>query len=44
MEEFEKMPERTKLFYIASELCEDEDPCRTDINILLAMYKRGARL
>ena len=44
MEEFDKMPDRTKLFYIASEMCEISDPCRTDINILLAMNKRGVRL
>lgn len=38
MEEFEKMPRRTKLFYIASELCEMKESCREDIQILLAMY------
>nr|DAH36886.1 MAG TPA: hypothetical protein [Caudoviricetes sp.] len=44
MEEFEKMPKRTKLFYIASELCELNDPCRIDTQILLAMLKSGVRL
>jgi len=44
MEEFDKMPHRTKLFYIASELCETKDSCRTEIEILLAMLKSGVRL
>ena len=43
MEEFEKMSKRTRLFYIASEVCESENPCRTDVEIFLAMLKRGAR-
>lgn len=44
MEEFEKMPERAKFFYIASELCERKESCRTEIEILLAMLKSGVRL
>lgn len=41
MEEFEKMPRRTKLFYIASELCENEDPCRIETWPALTGLKKG---
>nr|DAY05334.1 MAG TPA: hypothetical protein [Caudoviricetes sp.] len=30
MEEFDAMPKKTKLFYIASEQYEGEHPCRLD--------------
>ncbi|MCD8150602.1 MAG: hypothetical protein LUE92_13800 [Clostridiales bacterium] len=33
MEEFDAMPRKRKLFYIASELTEGSDPCRRDIFI-----------
>lgn len=31
MEEFNSMPRKRQLFYIASELAEMEEPCRRDI-------------
>lgn len=33
MEDFDAMPRKRKLFYIASELTEGSDPCRRDIFI-----------
>ena len=44
MEEFEKMPKHTQIFYIASELYESENPCREEIKLMNAMLKRGVVL